>query len=112
MEIAGFLWEAGDDSCGLWEVISRARRAWPNATSDQIRSIVRDFLTPFVAGGLVEVGVYSGPGTPFQAWTGPAADRIDKIFEAWIDPDQEPDLGDGPWFVATELGTRWHDLIK
>lgn len=100
---ADVLTEATDDAVGLWSVAWRHRERGDPAS---VRAVTEASLHRLLSSGLIEPGEFADDGQ-FEHWGTSAEETLRRVRELWDGlGGRPPDIGEGPWFVATKKGHR------
>jgi hypothetical protein len=88
--------ELDEDYVGLWKVPWHIRRAWPNASDDQVRSLAASILTALLTGD-VRLGELDADTGEFWPWS--AENSVDAVVEAWVHLGRDPNIGEVAWLA-------------
>ncbi|GAA1225915.1 hypothetical protein GCM10009676_04720 [Prauserella halophila] len=90
--------ELDDDYVGLWVLPWHIRRALPDASDDQVRTVATAVLEALVAGdtALGTLDEYTGS---FEPWV--TGETVGYAMSAWRALGRDPNLGEVAWLART-----------
>ncbi|WP_203337077.1 hypothetical protein [Nocardioides limicola] len=90
--------ELEDDYVGLWKLPWHIRRALPDASDDQVRTVAAAVLEALVAGdtALGTLNEYTGS---FEPWV--AGEAVESAMSAWRALGRVPNIGEVAWLART-----------
>jgi hypothetical protein len=88
--------ELDEDYVGLWKVPWHIRRAWPNASDDQVRSLAGSILTALLSSD-VRLGDLNADTGEFWPW--PGENSVEAAIEAWARLGRDPNIGEVAWLA-------------
>ena len=90
----GWIYEAGVDVLGLWELCRAARYDWDASAPEEVKSLVLSFVQKLLKEGLQAIDIGSG-----KPWTNQDPEIvIDRISREWDALGREPSVPDIVWF--------------
>jgi hypothetical protein len=93
----GWVYEAGQDVVGLWELCRAARDDWGTKTAEESKTLVLGFVHELLANGIKAINI--GDGRP---WLDQRPDSvIERISREWDALGREPNVPDIVWFKKT-----------
>ncbi|MDA8439916.1 MAG: hypothetical protein M0Z51_13790 [Propionibacterium sp.] len=88
--------ELDEDYVGLWKVAWHIRRAWPDGSDDQMRSLAASILTVLLTTG-VRLGDLDADTGQFCPW--PGSNSVEAAIEAWARLGRDPNIGEVAWLA-------------
>ena len=90
--------ELDEDYVGLWVLPWHIRRAWPEASDDKVRTLVRSILSALASSDVV-LGDLDGDTGEFLPWS--VGNPIEAAVEMWVQLGRDPNIGEVAWLART-----------
>lgn len=94
--------ECHDDYVGLWSVLWKARRVFPDFSSEQLRDVVLRLVEELLREGTVVPGFPTDDGRDFVRWAESTDAAVKRIRTEWSALGREPRLGEIVWLTTPD----------
>ena len=109
-----YIIEGTEDYVGLWQIIGRFRRKFPQANPQEIKLMTLETTRGILETGFMEIGMFEyvdQNNLEYQIWNLDIESIINRIEREWDELGRIPSLGEIAWLITTKKGEKETERI-